>query len=1007
VFEKAVPSTLITCACVLAGVLATASGAVAQEPEADAPGAPAASQVFLPTGHPQTYTVPAGVHYLHVEAAGGHGGSGHAGGKGGLGVAVDAHYVRVQPGDQLRILVGGDGGTAVGGGKLPNEGGGGYNGGGDGARGGGGGGGFSSVQRPDGTYAVVAGGGGGGATGANGGPQNPPGTLDGQNGGGSLGTPRGGGGGTLTAGGAGGHNASPLVRDGKGGGRFSGGDGGVGVNPKGSNGGAGGGAGYFGGGGGAGSETGSGGGGGAGSSYVDPDVRIVTTTHAGSGQITITPEPGDGPTRSLTLQAPTTMDAGSPYDLTVTALDATGARVPDYRGTVHFSSSVPGALPQDYAFVAADRGQHVFRAGARFLKAGTVSVTAADIAGPALTATVSGIEVRARALSALAITPKHMIIGRMQPFHVEGYDAFGNDLGDVSAQATVRVQPEAGCTRTPAGIPTCIANYLDAGSDPYHFVSATIGTLGVRQKVAVVTRAPADVTLHADPPQARADRSATFTATVRNPVPDLGPPTGEVAFYDGATKLGSAPLAPAADGATAAWEAHDLTGGERRIAAVYSGDGATTGGRAEIAFRVAPLTTVVHVVSTDNPAAIGTNPGFRAFVTTDAASGSQAVTQGTIIVTADGNARQRFSLAAADPGAVTRFPTALEPGRHAISAYYLGTDAYRSNETSVPQVVLGDGVPTSVAVQASDATADADEPISFSATVTSTGDLKPAGTVSFVVDGTPFGAPAGVVDGKATSAAALISGALGPHTVTASYLPSPGLAASTATLAGGIVVQPSATRTLLTSSAPHSDPGDPVTFTAQVTTRWGSAQGRVRFTIDGQPVGDPYEVIGGRAVVRVGPSFYGSLLSPGTHVVGALFQSYNDRTQGSSADLRQQVGPAVPTTTTLRSSDARSELGQAVSFVATIATADPSDDPSGSVQFAIDGVALGGPVTVVGGRARSIATTRLAVGSHRVTATYSSDAFDFAGSADVLGSQLVVAPRPDPDDPDDEDDGVR
>src|SRR4051794_26766521 len=93
----------------------------------------AAGQTFLFTGHPESYTVPAGVHYLHIAAGGGQGGSGHAGGKGGLGVQVDARYVAVKPGDTLRVVVGGNGGSAAGGGKLPNPGEGGYNGGGDGA----------------------------------------------------------------------------------------------------------------------------------------------------------------------------------------------------------------------------------------------------------------------------------------------------------------------------------------------------------------------------------------------------------------------------------------------------------------------------------------------------------------------------------------------------------------------------------------------------------------------------------------------------------------------------------------------------------------------------------------------------------------------------------------------------------------------------------------------------------------------------------------------------------
>ncbi len=54
-------------------------------------------------------------------------------------------------------------------------------------------------------------------------------------------------------------------------------------------------------------------------------------------------------------------NAGAPFAVTVTAVDAEGNRVPGYGGTVRFTSSDPGAtLPQDYTFTAADNSIHVF-----------------------------------------------------------------------------------------------------------------------------------------------------------------------------------------------------------------------------------------------------------------------------------------------------------------------------------------------------------------------------------------------------------------------------------------------------------------------------------------------------------------------------------------------------------------------------------------------------------------------------------------------------------------------
>ncbi len=269
---------------------------------------------FKFTGHADTFTVPAGVDAIDIVAGGGHGGGGA--GVGGPGIEVTARHVAVKPGQQLKVVVGGNGGVPQVEHKTSTGGVGGFNGGANGARGSGGGGGFSFVQAPDGTNLVIAAGGGGGGEGV-GGPQNPPGTLDGQNGSGtgSLGTPRGGAGGTLTAGGAGGHNASPLVADGKSGGQFHGGDGGNGLIPKLAGGGGGGGGGYFGGGGGAGSEIASGGGGGAGSSYVAPNVQVTVTPHQGPAAVKITYVRA---TATSVSSKPDPTDVGTPFDYTAT-----------------------------------------------------------------------------------------------------------------------------------------------------------------------------------------------------------------------------------------------------------------------------------------------------------------------------------------------------------------------------------------------------------------------------------------------------------------------------------------------------------------------------------------------------------------------------------------------------------------------------------------------------------------------------------------------------------------
>jgi hypothetical protein len=63
----------------------------------------------------------------------------------------------------------------------------------------------------------------------------------------------------------------------------------------------------------------------------------------------------------LALAAPAKVTAGAPFNITVTALDASGNVVSGYRGTVRISAvNGRGNLPSSYTFTAADNGVHTF-----------------------------------------------------------------------------------------------------------------------------------------------------------------------------------------------------------------------------------------------------------------------------------------------------------------------------------------------------------------------------------------------------------------------------------------------------------------------------------------------------------------------------------------------------------------------------------------------------------------------------------------------------------------------
>jgi hypothetical protein len=277
------------------------------------------NQTFTFTGGAQTFTVPAGITQITVDASGAQGGSGatHAAspgvpGVGGLGARAVV-TIAVTPLETITIMVGGQGGTATGSVLDSVPGAGGFNGGAvggedaaadpDGA--GGGGGGASDVRRGGSLLAnrvVVAGGGGGGggaiggATrlgggGGHGGATNNSSTAPGQVGanGDNNGVTQGigGNGGLSLSGGAGGAGAGGQAGT-SGASGVGGGGGGAGV----ASGGGGGGGGLFGGGGG---EEGllnavnTGGGGGGGSSLATgSNITHTRGVRSGNGVVVIT-----------------------------------------------------------------------------------------------------------------------------------------------------------------------------------------------------------------------------------------------------------------------------------------------------------------------------------------------------------------------------------------------------------------------------------------------------------------------------------------------------------------------------------------------------------------------------------------------------------------------------------------------------------------------------------------------------------------------------------------------
>jgi subtilisin-like proprotein convertase family protein len=212
----------------------------------------------------------------------------------------------------------------------------------------------------------------------------------------------------------------------------------------------------------------------------------VTLQTAGSESLTVTDSATGNVTGSatgsvvapvqatrLSLSAPSGTTAGSPFSITVTALDANGNTVTGYTGTVQLTSSDGQAsLPALYTFTAADHGTHTF-SGLVLDTAGTQTVTARDTVSSSITGTGS-VAVSPAAASRLVGSgfPSATTAGTAGNITVTARDAFGN----VATGYTGTVYFTSSDAQ--AGLPAYYTfTAADAGS---HTFSATLKTAGTQ-----------------------------------------------------------------------------------------------------------------------------------------------------------------------------------------------------------------------------------------------------------------------------------------------------------------------------------------------------------------------------------------------------------------------------------------------------------------------------------------------------------------------------------------------
>jgi hypothetical protein len=289
------------------------------------------------------------------------------------------------------------------------------------------------------------------------------------------------------------------------------------------------------------------------------------------------------------------------------------------------------------------------------------------------------------------------------------------------------------------------------------------------------------------------------------------------------------------------------------------------------------------------------------------------------------------------------------------------------------------GAKTSTTLGTSTATAVFGQPVTLTATVTSTGGV-PTGTVTFLDGTTVLGTAPVNAAGQATLAVSL---GVGSHALAASFEGTGGFAGSTGL--ADETVNSASTAVALRSSVNPAVTGQGVTFTATVAAvapGAGTPTGTVTFR-------DGNVVLG---TVAVGPggtaTFTTNFAAAGGHLITAVYSGDSDF-QPSRQVLTEQVNAPTTrkaTTTTLLASANPVVVGQAVTFTATVHDRAGTGTPTGTVTFLVGNKVVARVRLDAKGQARF---RRVFSGAGRFTirAVYSGDA-NFAASSQSLTEQV-------------------
>jgi hypothetical protein len=357
-----------------------------------------------------------------------------------------------------------------------------------------------------------------------------------------------------------------------------------------------------------------------------------------------------------------------------------------------------------------------------------------------------------------------------------------------------------------------------------------------------------------------------FTATVSSG--GSGTPTGTVILFDGSTSLGSATLVSGHGSISTSV----LQAGSHSITAVYQGSlKFNSDVSAPYQQAVNPATSTTSLSSSLNPVLITELVTYTATV---ASQYGGAVT-GTVMFQDGGSTIATVTMVGNQAAYTTKYTT---PGTHTITATYSGDTNNTGSVSSALVEQINRGVSSKTVLTTSGSPSFVGQPVTFTATVTPNHGTIPDGELVTFFDGMTAIGTGTTTSGVATYTTSSLT--LKTHTIKGTYPGDSVFQSSTGSVTQ--VVQGYPTTTTLSSSPNPSQFGQPVTFTAQVTSSGPVPTGKVKF-LDGTTTLGAAVLSGGIAKITK------STLAVGTHPITAQYLGDAVSDKSTSSVVNQVV----------------------------------------------------------------------------------------------------------------------